>query len=175
MGSKAREGKSRLECRRPRPLSRKVSKVPTLSEEGTAVWPCKALLSSISPRLERIFGWQSALSRVGERDDPWPKKTSRDDHRYRSEISWKIVPFGMGIGRRWRPRVSNGTPILDRNVGLRGGGLFSEEYAAKSEPLKSWKPRLTNCRKVAFPNVLLDTIASSMIRVCTFRLTRGTP
>ena len=120
-------------------------------------------LQSVAAVSVRTHLWQaSALSRVGEGDHPWPKKTSHHDHRYRSEISRKMIPFGRGIGET-------------EGVATAGGGLFSEEYAAKSEPLKSWKPRLTNCRKVAFPNVLLDTIASSMIRVCTFRLTRGTP
>src|SRR5438552_17837496 len=132
MGSKAREGKSRLECRRPRPSSRKVSKVPTLSEEGTAVWPCKALLSSISPRLERIFGRQSALSRVGERDDPWPKKTSRDGHRYRSEISWKKFPLAWESVDGGDQGLATALPFLIETLGFEGADFFPKNMRRKA-------------------------------------------
>ncbi|OLD82001.1 MAG: hypothetical protein AUF67_05865 [Acidobacteria bacterium 13_1_20CM_58_21] len=135
-----------------------MSQVPPLSQEGTAV---------SRSRLERIFGRRMHSLGLGREITGGRKKShddhdDHDDHWYGSEISRKMIPFGMGIGET-------------EGVAMAGGGLFSEEHAAKSKPLKFWKPRVTNCRKVAFPNVLLDTIASSMIRVCTFRLTRGTP
>src|SRR5713226_7460430 len=60
---------------------------------------------------------------------------------------------------------------------LQGGIPYSKDLKTEANLQRPefWNLRKTRWRGVAFRKVLLDTIASSMTRVCTSRLTRGTP
>ena len=67
--------------------------------------------------------------------------------------------------------------LVYRSGGNNETGILFESVEGATE---SAEEVTRNCLKqagaeVAFPKVLLDTIASSTTRVCTFRLTRGTP
>src|SRR6266853_1784179 len=105
-------------------------------------------LQSVAAVSVRTHLWQAVctLSGWGKEMTHGRKKTSQDDHRYRSEISWKMVPFGMGIGRRWRPRgyqtALRRHQFLIETSGLRAD-FFPKNYDSASEILETANDKLS--------------------------------
>src|SRR5713101_6955895 len=93
----------------------------------------------------------------------------------------EVVPFGM----RSSPlqdlteskSCSAGLAFGSRNLGSWTTSIFAKDLKEKVnlQLPDFWKYARQIGTEVAFPNILLDTIASSTTRICSFRLTRGTP
>jgi len=114
------------------------------SDAKLNVLKLKAHIFLLTEDLNLIFdAIKLAQDRADERSD---QKSALLLLASSSEISWKMVPFGMGIGRRWRPRgyqtALRRHQFLIETSGLRAD-FFPKNYDSASEILETANDKLS--------------------------------